>query len=108
MTTYKVGYLIGSLAKESINRKLAKALVHACSGKPAILGNLLPDLPLYSYDYDADFRTGGASFKAPSSLDASAVRDARIQSLDPGRLKNAIDWASRPYGTNAFARKRPL
>jgi chromate reductase len=23
----------------------------------------------------------------------------------PGSLKNAIDWASRPYGTNAFARK---
>jgi hypothetical protein len=35
----------------------------------------------------------------------AVVRDARIRLLDPGKLKNAIDWASRPYGTNSFGDK---
>ena len=39
MTTYKVGYLIGSLAKASINRKLAKALVRTRAGGTRDGGN---------------------------------------------------------------------
>ena len=42
MTTYKVGYLIGSLAKQSINRKLAKALIRLAPESLHILRNLFP------------------------------------------------------------------
>jgi chromate reductase, NAD(P)H dehydrogenase (quinone) len=55
MTTFKVGYLIGSLAKESINRKLAKALIHLAPEYLKFSEIPIRDLPLYSYDYDADF-----------------------------------------------------
>ena len=53
--TFKVGYLIGSLATKSINRVLARALVRLAP--PTLQMSEIPigDLPLYSYDYDADY-----------------------------------------------------
>ena len=60
MTTYKVGYLVGSLAKASINRKLAKALVRLAPQELELTEIPFEDLPLYSYDYDADYPAGGA------------------------------------------------
>ncbi|MGO7203279.1 NADPH-dependent FMN reductase, partial [Rhizobium ruizarguesonis] len=54
MTTHRVGYLIGSLAKGSINRKLAKALVRFAPPELEMSEIPFKDLPLYSYDYDAD------------------------------------------------------
>ena len=51
MTAYKVGYLVGSLAKGSINRKLAKALVLLAPPELAMTEIAFKDLPLYSYDY---------------------------------------------------------
>ena len=55
MTTYKVGYLIGSLAKQSINRKLAKALIRLAPETLKFTEISFSDLPLYSYDYDDDY-----------------------------------------------------
>src|SRR5205085_12327754 len=55
MTTFKVGYLIGSLATASINRLLAKALVRLAPEQLHMVEIPFRDLPLYSYDYDADF-----------------------------------------------------
>jgi chromate reductase len=64
------------------------------------------DLPLYSYDYDADFPPVAKSFKqAIASVDAVLFVTPEYNRSIPGGLKNAIDWASRPYGTNSFARK---
>ena len=54
MMHYKVGYLIGSLARESINRKLAKALTRLAPENLTFTEISFRDLPLYSYDYDAD------------------------------------------------------
>lgn len=64
MTTHKVGYLIGSLAKGSINRKLAKALVNLAPSELKMSEVSFKDLPLYSYDYDADYPPAGKAFKA--------------------------------------------
>src|SRR5688572_5746099 len=55
MATHKVGYFVGSLAKASINRKLAKALVRLAPGSLTLTEIAIRDLPLYSYDYDADY-----------------------------------------------------
>lgn len=106
MTTYKVGYLIGSLAKESINRKLAKALVRLAPPELDMAEIPFKDLPLYSYDYDADFPPAARAFKdAIASVDAVLFVTPEYNRSIPGGLKNAIDWASRPYGSNSFARK---
>src|SRR6185312_13309643 len=61
---------------------------------------------LYSYDYDADYPSTGKALKAAlAAVDAVLFVTPEYNRSIPGGLKNAIDWASRPYGTNAFARK---
>lgn len=106
MTTHKVGYLIGSLSKGSINRKLAKALVRLAPPELDMVEISFRDLPLYSYDYDADYPPAGRTFKdAIAAVDAVLFVTPEYNRSIPGALKNAIDWASRPYGTNSFARK---
>jgi chromate reductase len=106
MTTRKVGYLIGSLAKGSINRKLAKALVRLAPPQLEMTEISFADLPLYSYDYDADFPPVAKAFKdAIAAVDAVLFVTPEYNRSIPGGLKNAIDWGSRPYGKNSFTRK---
>lgn len=106
MTTYKVGYLIGSLATQSINRKLAQALIRLAPEQLQFTEIPFRDLPLYSYDYDDDYPQVARDFKAAiKGSDAILFVTPEYNRSIPGGLKNAIDWASRPYGTNAFARK---
>lgn len=104
--TYKVGYLIGSLAKASINRKLAKALVRLAPDDLDMVEISFSELPLYNYDYDEDFPPPARAFKdAIASVDAVLFVTPEYNRSIPGGLKNAIDWASRPYGQNSFTRK---
>src|SRR5215217_581706 len=106
MTTFKVGYLIGSLAKGSINRKLATALTRLAPEHLTFTEIPIRDLPLYSYDHDADFPPPARAFKdAIASVDAVLFVTPEYNRSIPGALKNAIDWASRPYGKNSFTRK---
>jgi chromate reductase len=106
VTTFNVGYFVGSLARNSINRKLATALVRLAP--PELLMREIPigDLPLYSYDYDADFPPAARALKdAIAAVDAVLFVTPEYNRSIPGALKNAIDWASRPWGKNSFARK---
>jgi chromate reductase, NAD(P)H dehydrogenase (quinone) len=106
MTRYKVGYLVGSLAKASINRKLVRALIRLAPNGMDFTEIPFKDLPLYSYDYDADFPQVARDFKAAIiASDAILFVTPEYNRSIPGGLKNAIDWASRPYGSNAFTRK---
>jgi hypothetical protein len=106
MTTHNVGYLIGSLAKASINRKLAKALVRLAPPELEMAEISFKELPLYSYDYDSDFPPAARAFKeAIAAVDAVLFVTPEYNRSIPGGLKNAIDWASRPYGKNSFTRK---
>jgi chromate reductase len=106
MSSFTVGYFIGSLAKNSINRKLALALTKIAPDKLAMREIPIRDLPLYSYDYDSDFPPAGRALKdAISSVDAVLFVTPEYNRSIPGALKNAIDWASRPWGKNSFARK---
>ena len=106
MTTFKVGYFVGSLAKASINRKLAKALVRVAPKELTMQEIPIGNLPLYSYDYDADYPPEGRALKdAIAAVDAVLFVTPEYNRSIPGGLKNAIDWASRPWGKNSFARK---
>lgn len=106
MTRYKVGYLVGSLAKASINRLLATALVRLAPAQLEMSEISFRDLPLYSYDYDANYPAVASEFKdAIAAVDAVLFVTPEYNRSIPGGLKNAIDWASRPYDQNAFARK---
>lgn len=106
MTTFSVGYFVGSLATKSINRKLSTALVRLAP--PGLTMQEIPirDLPLYSYDYDKAYPPAGQALKdALARVDAVLFVTPEYNRSIPGALKNAIDWASRPWGTNSFARK---
>jgi chromate reductase len=106
MTTFKVGYLVGSLAKASINRKLALALIRLAPEGMEFHEISFAALPLYSYDYDNNYPAEALKFKASiKASDAILFVTPEYNRSIPGGLKNAIDWASRPYGTNSFARK---
>jgi chromate reductase, NAD(P)H dehydrogenase (quinone) len=106
MAQFKVGYFVGSLATASINRKLARALTRSAPAEIEMAEIPFKDLPLYSYDYDADFPPAARAFKdALSAVDAVLFVTPEYNRSIPGGLKNAIDWASRPYGQNSFTRK---
>ncbi len=106
MATYTAGYFVGSLSSTSINRLLAKALVRLAPPELALREIPIKDLPLYSQDYDADFPPAGRALKqAIADVDALLFVTPEYNRSIPGGLKNAIDWASRPWGQNSFARK---
>jgi chromate reductase len=106
MKRYTVGYFVGSLARESINRKLALALTRLAPEGLTLREIPIGDLPLYSYDHDPDYPPVARALKESiASADAVLFVTPEYNRSIPGSLKNAIDWASRPYGRNSFARK---
>jgi chromate reductase len=106
MATFKIGYFVGSLASGSINRTLSRALIKLAPGDLEFTEIPIKDLPLYSYDYDADFPPEGRALKeAIEDSDGILFVSPEYNRSIPGALKNAIDWGSRPWGTNSFARK---
>ena len=106
MATHKVGYFVGSLARQSLNRKLSKALVRLAPPELSMTEIPFKDLPLYSYDYDADYPPVAQAFKQRiADAEALLFITPEYNRSIPGGLKNAIDWASRPWGKNSFARK---
>ncbi len=103
--TYSVGYFIGSLSERSINRTLSKALIRLA---PQLEMREIPikDLPLYNRDLDQDYPPEARALKqAVADVDAVLFITPEYNRDIPGSLKNAIDWASRPWGTNSFNRK---
>jgi chromate reductase len=106
MAQRKVGYIVGSLAKASINRRLARALVRLAPPGLALTEIPIRDLPLYTYDYDADYPGPARSYKAAlAEAEALLFVTPEYNRGIPGVLKNAIDWGSRPKGSNSFVRK---
>ena len=100
---YKVGYFVGSLSSTSINRVLAAALIKLAPDDMEFTEIPIGDLPLYSADYDADYPPEGKALKrAIAESDAVLFVTPEYNRSIPGALKNAIDWASRPWGENSF------
>lgn len=103
MTSYKVGYFIGSLSSTSINRALAKALISVAPEGLEFVEIPIAELPLYSPDYDNDYPPAGRELKdAIAAVQAVLFVTPEYNRSIPGALKNAIDWASRPWGQNSF------
>ncbi|MFS0894149.1 NADPH-dependent FMN reductase [Microbacterium sp. 179-I 3D3 NHS] len=107
MTTYTVGFLVGSISSTSINRRLSKALVKLAPQAELNLVEIpIADLPFYSADRDQDIPAEAAEFKkAVEGSDAVIIVTPEYNRSVPGVLKNALDTASRPWGQNSFAGK---
>jgi chromate reductase len=103
MTTYQVGYFVGSLSSTSVNRELARALIRLAPDDLEFTEIPIGNLPLYSPDYDADYPPEAIALKdAIHRAQAVLFVTPEYNRSIPGALKNAIDWASRPWGQNAF------
>ena len=111
--TITVGCIVGSNSSRSINRKLVHGLTEiersrrgddadALDFQPISIGNL----PLYDRDLDDRYPPEAVQLKeAILRSDALLIATPEYNRSIPGALKNAIDWASRPYGQSAFRGK---
>ncbi|MEH2520996.1 NAD(P)H-dependent FMN reductase [Bradyrhizobium sp. AZCC 1610] len=89
-----------------INRNLAKALTKLAPPSLEFVEVSFKDLPLFSYDYDADCPPVTRAFKDTlKKVDALLFVTPEYNRSIPGGLKHAIDWANRPYGANSFTHK---
>jgi chromate reductase len=103
---YRVGVIVGSLSRESINRRLATALQRLAPPELEFFEIEYADLPLYNRDLDSDYPQEALDFKAAvRSADALLFVTPEYNRSLPGPLKNAIDWGSRPWGQNAWSDK---
>jgi len=102
----KIAVVVGSIRKESINRKLAKALIKLAPKDLECELVRIDDLPVFNQDHDQDPPQQVARVKA-QIVAANAilfVTPEHNRSL-PTALKNVLDWVSRPYGKNLWAGK---
>jgi chromate reductase, NAD(P)H dehydrogenase (quinone) len=103
MATYKVGYFVGSLSSKSINRELSKVLLRLAPEDLEFTEIPIRDLPLYSQDFDANYPPQALALKESIHRSQAVLFvTPEFNRSIPGALKNAIDWASRPWGQNAF------
>jgi chromate reductase len=103
VTTYDVGYFVGSLSATSINRILSKALVRLAPEDLRFTEIPIGNLPLYNRDLDGDYPPEAMALKESiARSDAVLFVTPEYNRSIPGALKNAIDWASRPWGQNSF------
>lgn len=106
MSRYQIAVVVGSLRKDSFNRKLADALVKLAPPEFSFKQLQISDLPLYNQDDDANQAESVKRLKAEvTGAQAVLFVTAEYNRSIPGVLKNAIDHASRPYGQNAWAGK---
>jgi chromate reductase len=106
MSQTTIAVLVGSLRRESLNRRLASALPRLAPTDFTFEQLEIGDLPLYDQDDDANQAPPVVRLKSriQAAQGVLFVTPEYNRSV-PGVLKNAIDHASRPYGKSAFAGK---
>lgn len=106
MAKLKLAIVVGSTRRESINLKLAEALAKlgADAFEPSFVR--IDDLPLFNQDLEADRPEPTLRLKREiEAADAILIVTPEHNRSITAALKNAIDWASRPYGKNSWAGK---
>ena len=106
MSKYQIAVVVGSLRKDSFNRKLANAIVKLAPPEFSFQQVQISDLPLYNQDDDVNQAESVKWLKneIKSAQGILFVTPEYNRSI-PGVLKNAIDHAARPYGQNVWAGK---
>jgi chromate reductase len=106
MTKLKLGVIVGSNRRESINRKLAEALV--LLGDKSFEARLIriDDLPMYNQDNEQPVPAPVVRFKGEvEGSDALLFVTPEHSRSIPAVLKNAIDWGARPWGKTSWPGK---
>ena len=106
MTRHKIAILVGSLRKDSINRKVGRSICAFAGDKLDCEIVEIGDLPLYNQDLDANPPEPWVRFRQKiASADGVLFVSPEYNRGIPGVLKNAIDVGSRPYGESVFDKK---
>ena len=106
MKQYQIAVVVGSLRKESFNRKVASAIAKMAPPDFSFQQVQIGDLPLYNQDDDGSPADTVQRLKREiTASHALLFVTAEYNRSIPGVLKNAIDHASRPYGQSAWAGK---
>lgn len=106
MSQIQIAVLVGSLRKESFNRKLATALEALAPPDFNFKQIVIGDLPLYNQDDDGNQAAQVKRLKSEIAASQGLLFvTAEYNRSIPGVLKNAIDHASRPYGQSAWSGK---
>jgi chromate reductase len=101
--THNVAVIVGSLRKESFNRKVAHALAELAPAELKLEIVEIGHLPLYNQDTDENPPAVFTEFRQRiKAFDAVLFVSPEYNRSVPGVLKNALDVASRPYGQNAW------
>ena len=108
MATKKVGVLVGSLRKESFNRKIAKELMAVAPADLALEEVAIGALPIFNQDFDDEGTTPAEWVTFRETLkryDAFLFVTPEYNRSVPAVLKNALDVGSRPYGHSVWKGK---
>ncbi len=106
MAKHKLGIIVGSNRRESINRKLAQALGRLGAGAFEASFVQIDDLPMYNQDQEQPVPAPVARFKAEvEGADALLFVTPEHSRSIPAVLKNAIDWGARPWGKSSWPGK---
>jgi chromate reductase len=102
----KIAIVVGSLRRDSFNRKYAEALSRLAPSGVEFSWPEIGKLPLYDQDDDAAPSSQAVALKAAiRAADGVIFVSPEYNRSIPGVLKNALDHASRPYGDSAWAGK---
>lgn len=106
MSQFQIAVIVGSLRKDSFNRKLASAIVKLAPPEFSFKQVQIGDLPLYNQDDDANQAESVKRMKSEIAATQGIlfVTPEYNRSI-PGVLKNAIDHASRPYDQSVWGGK---
>lgn len=106
MSQYQIAVVIGSLRKDSLNRKLATAIARLAPSEFSFKQVEIGDLPLYNQDDDAHPADSAQRVKAEiRAAHGVLFLTPEYNRSIPGVLKNVIDHASRPYGQSVWSGK---
>lgn len=106
MAQYKIAIFVGSLRRDSLNRKLAETVVTLMPPQCSCAFIPIAALPPYNQDDDADPAISVKDMKtAISAAHGLIFVTPEYNRSIPGVLKNAIDHASRPYGQSVWRGK---
>ena len=105
---YKIAIVVGSLRKDSLNRKIARSICAIRNDGLDCAMVEIGDLPLYNQDYDSMPVQPPAYVRFRdeiSPVDGVLFCTPEYNRGVPGVLKNAIDVGSRPYGKSVWSGK---